>query len=265
MRRDARVRVATLAMVMGLGAVIAPAIGSAAEGEAPPTVAVSEEVVGLNFAVMPTRLPPDVRTPATLDLGVEAVEPRSGIPCGLSTMTFDLDRSIAFEPRGLPVCSWPAVQHHVQVEAAGPGECPRAVVGHGEAMIEFAFPEQEPIKVPAPVRVYNGGIVGGALELLIEIRLAQPVDETISLVAPIRQVGRARFGSEATIEIPTLSEGDGMLLDLQLELGRKFKQEGRPAAFVSARCRGGKLAAAMTAVFTDGTRAVDESIRACTP
>jgi hypothetical protein len=265
MRRNARVRAATLALVMaGSGAVLAPALGSAAEGEAPPTVAVGDGVAGLNFAVTPDRLPPEVRTPATLELGVEA-EPRAGIPLGLSTMTFDLDRSIGFEPRGLPVCSWPAVQYHLQVDAAGPGECPRAVVGHGEATIEFAFPESKPIKVPAPVKVYNGGIVGGALELLIEISVAQPFDGTIRLVAPIRQVRRGRVGSEATIEIPTLSGGAGMLLDFQLELGRSFRQEGRPAGFVTARCRHSKLAVALREVFTDGTAAAEESIRACTP
>jgi hypothetical protein len=264
MWRDARVRVVTLAtMVVGLVTALAPAIGSAAEGEAPSTVAISEDVASLNFAVTPKRLPADLHIPATLDLGAEAMETRSGIPLGLSTMTFDLDRSIGFEPRGLPVCSWPAVQHHLQVDAAGPGECPRAVVGHGEAKIEFAFPENMPIKVPAPVKVYNGGIVGGALELLIEIPVAQPLDGTIRLVAPIRQVRRGRVGSEATIQIPTLSGGWGTLLDFDLELGRSFKQEGRPAAFVTARCRGGKLAAAMTAVLTDGTAAADESIRAC--
>jgi hypothetical protein len=193
------------------------------------------------------------------------VEPRSGIPRGLSTMTFDLDRSIGFEPHGLPVCSWPAVQHHLQVDAAGPGECPWAVVGHGEAEIEFAFPGDKPIKVPAPVKIYNGGIVGGVLELLIEIPVAQPMDGNIRLVAPIRQVRRAQVDNEAIIEIPTLSGGAGLLLDLQLELGRSFKQEGGPAAFVTARCRRGELAAAMKAVFTDSTTATDESIRACTP
>jgi hypothetical protein len=264
MRRDARVRVATLAMmVAGLGAVIAPAIGSAAGGEAPTTVVVSEEVARLNFAVRPKRLPSGLRAPATLELGAEAVEPRAGIPRGLSTITFGLDRSIAFEPRGLPVCSWPAVQHHLQVDAARPGECPRALVGHGEAKIEFSFPETEPFKVPAPVKVYDGGIVGGALELLIEITVPPPAEGTIRLVAPIRQVGRGRVGSEVNIVIPSLSGGWGTLLDLQLELGRSFRQEGRPAAFVTARCRGGKLAAPMTMVLTDGTTLADESIRAC--
>jgi hypothetical protein len=68
-------------------------------------------------------------------------------------------------------------------------------------------------------------------------------------------VRRGRVGSGATIEIPTLSGGAGRLLDLQLELGRSFGQEGRPAAFVTARCRRGKLAAALTAVLTDGTSA----------
>jgi hypothetical protein len=266
MWRDARVRLATLALiVVGLGAVLAPAIGSAAEGEAPVTVTVSGEVPRLQFAVTPSRLPPDLRTAATLKLEAEAMEPSSGIPQGLSTVTFDLDRSIGFEPRGLPVCSWPAVQHHLQVDAAGPGECPRAVVGHGDAKIEFFFPETEPIKVTAPLKVFNGGIVGGVLELLIEIVLPSPVAGTVNFVAPIRRVRHGRVGSEATFEMPILSSGQGKLLGLDLELGRSFRQEGRPAGFVTARCRDGKLVAAMTELFTDGTTATDESIRACTP
>jgi hypothetical protein len=265
MRRGARGRVATLAVAMvGLGAVLAPALVSAAEGEGPVTVAIGEGVAALDFDVTPKHLAPDLPTPVTLDLGIEELPGAySGPPPGLSTVTLDLDRAIEFEPAGLPVCSWPAVQHHLQVDAAGPGECPRAVVGHGEATIEFAYPENDPIKVPAPVKVYDGGIVGGALELLIEIPVAAPLSGTIRLVAAIRRVQRGRIGSELTIVMPTISGGHGMLLDLQLELGRSFNRGGGPAGFVTAKCPRGKLAASMTAVLTDGTEVADESIRAC--
>jgi hypothetical protein len=83
------------------------------------------------------------------------------------------------------------------------------------------------------------------------------------LVVPVRQVRRGRIGSEATVEVPTLANGDGMLLDLQLELGRRFKQEGRSAGYVTAECRGDRLVAAMKAVFTDSTIAEEESTRVC--
>jgi hypothetical protein len=155
-------------VIVGLGALRAPAVGRAAEGEAPPTVAVGEEVVGLNFAVTPTRLPPDARAPATLGLGVE-VGPVAGLRGGLSTMTFDLDRSIGFEPRG------PAGLQLATGPTPSPGGTPRprrmpsAVVGHGEATIESAFPETRP-KVSAPLKIYNGG----ALKLLIEMSAARP-------------------------------------------------------------------------------------------
>jgi hypothetical protein len=249
---------------LGLAAMSVSAPRSAAEGEAPPVVKIGDEpAAALEFGVTPHVLSGDRRVPARLKLGAE-VEGVAGIPPGLATMTFALDRSIEFEPSGLPVCRWPTVQFHLQVEAAeAPGECPRAMVGYGDARIMFAFPESKPIIVPAPVTAYNGGIVDGALELLIEMQVAQPLDGAVKLVAPIRHSDRGWIGSEMTIQMPTLSEGAGMLMELQLELGRHFRDEGRSAAFVTARCRHGKLAASLSAAMTDGTSFASESIRAC--
>jgi hypothetical protein len=248
---------------LGMTAMFVSAPGSAAEDGAPPVVTIGDEpAAALDFGVTPHLLPEDRRVPVRLELGAD-VEGAAGIPSGLATMTIAVDRSIEFEPGDLPVCRWPAVEYHLQVDAARSGECPRAVVGHGMARIEFAFPESEPIIVPAPVTVFNGGMADGALELLIEMRVTQPLDGTVRLLAPIRHSHRGWAGTEVTIEMPTLSGGAGMLLELQLELGRHFRDEGRSSAFVTARCRHGKVAASLSAAVTDGTSVVGESIRAC--
>jgi hypothetical protein len=251
-------------MIMAcLGAGMVAAKGDAAGGESPQTVAINEEAVALNLAFKPKRLPPHVRTPMHLTVEVK-VQPYSGPLRGISSMIVDLDRSIGFESDSLPVCSWPAVQYHLQVDAVGSSDCPRAVVGHGEATIGFAFPEAKPIMVPAPVTVYNGGVVGRALQLLIEIPVTQPLEGTLRLVAPVRQVRHGSLGSEMTMQMPTIAEGFAALVDLRLELDGDLSREGRPPAFVTASCRRGKLAATMAATLTDGTTAAEESIRACT-
>jgi hypothetical protein len=247
--------------VMGLGAALAPALGSAAEDETPRAVSIGVGASSsLNFGVTPTRLPPDLSTPVTLRLGMEVVPGEPGIPPGLSTLDIGLDRSIEFEPGDLPVCRWPGVQ----IDALRT-ECPRAVVGRGQAQILVAFPENTPIRILSKVTVYNGGIVHGAVQLLIEMAIGTPVSGAVRVTVPIRRMSGGRIGSEATIQMPTIASGNGMVTELQLEIGRTFKQEGKRTGFVTAKCRDGKLVTAMTATLTDETKTEEKSVRACTP
>ena len=115
-----RTRAVGAALVLAgiLTAVIlgAPAAG-AAGGEGPVTVPVGfEPPVGLVFGVLPKRLPTGEAGVTRLDLGLEEAPSSEGIPPGIATTEIDLGRSIALEPRGLPVCYRPEREGGGQIE-----------------------------------------------------------------------------------------------------------------------------------------------------
>jgi hypothetical protein len=252
---------------IGLVAALAPVIGAAAGGEGPVTVkAGAEAPAEFDFGISPTGLPASDPAATELRLSVEE-NPLffgGGIPPGIEEARFGFDRSIHLEPHGPPVCRWPTVESGIQIDAAGNSDCPRAVVGHVEATIEFAFAESTPIEVLSKGKVYNGGTWGGATDLLVELPVTEPIDGTIQLVVPVRTVRRGRIGSEATFTAPTLANGDGFFLSFKLDLERGFRrQDGERGGYVSAECRDGKLAAKFAAVFTDGTQYALAPVRAC--
>lgn len=269
MGRMARAIVATLTVgAIGLVAALAPAIGTAAGGEAPTVVKVGiEGPAEFDFGISPMPLPGRDPGATELQLAVEESPHISdGIPPGIEETRFGLDRSIHLEPHGPPVCRWPTVEGGIQIDAAGASECPRAIVGRAEATLEFAFDETNPFKVPSKGKVYNGGTRGGATDLLIELPVSEPFESTIRLIVPVRSVRQGRIGSEATFTAPTLAGGAGFFLSFRLDLERGFRRkDGERGGYVNAECRDGKLAATFAAAFTDGMQYAQESVRACSP
>ena len=264
-RRTGAILAALAVGTIGSAALV-PATGAAAGGEGAVPVQVGTEAPAqFSFGISPMRLPASDPGKTELKLGVE--ESRSffgdGVPPGIEEATFGLDRGISLEPGGPPVCRWPAVEGGIQIDAAGSGECSRAVVGHAEATLEFAFAETNPFKLPSKGKVYNGGTRRGATDLLVELPVSEPINDTLRLLVPVRAVGRGRIGSEATFTAPTLASGAGYFLSFNLDLQRGFRRDGDRGGYVSAECRDGKLAATLAATFTDGTRYAEESVRAC--
>jgi hypothetical protein len=154
----------------------------------------------------------------------------------------------------------------VQVDSAGAAEtdCRRSIVGRAEAKIMLAYPENKPITVPGRGIVYFAGDRPGGSELLVAIPFGMPMSANLDLIVPIRSVSEGRIGSEATVNVPEIASGYGLLRSLRLELGRVYSRDGERVDYVDAECRRGKLRAALSVELGDGTEARGESIRACT-
>jgi hypothetical protein len=251
MRGRTRAVVASLALasICALTA-LAPAPGAAAGGEAPVTVRTSESSASFSFGLAPRVLPVGSATPATLDLGFEEGRPESE-SIGFRSLGLGFDKSISLNPRGVPICHAPGFAG-VQIEAAGPVDCKSAEVGVSEAMVQFAYPENDPIEMKSEGRIYYGGHG----RLLIELPFKLILNGNLDLVAPVRRVSSGPISSEATIEIPHIADGYGALYELSLQLNRP--------GFVTAECSTGKLRAMLAATLRDGTKAHQETIRACT-
>jgi hypothetical protein len=218
-----------------------------------------------SIGISPKRLP--AGDPGATELRIHLEDKGitdTGAPAGVKETKIGLDRSIRFEPGTLPVCRWPGVESGIQIQSTGIGECPRAVVGRVEATVLFAYAENTPITIPVKGKIYNGGIRGGTIYLLVELPLGLNWGGTVPLVVPVRAVKAGRIGSEATIRLPRLGDGAGHWLNLDLELQRGLNQDGKSVGYVNADCRDGKLAATFAAVLADGNKFAGESIIACT-
>jgi hypothetical protein len=222
-----------------------------------------ESSVTLQFGLTPKVLPAHGRQVPKLVLGVEE-EGAEGIPPGISTATFGIDKAIELDPLGLPPCRTPATEG-VQVDSAGAGEtdCGRSIVGRAEAKIMFAYPENDPITVLGRGTVYFAGDRPWGSDLFVKIPFGMPMSANLDLIVPIRSVSEGRIGGDATVKIPEIADGYGLLRSLRLELGRVFSRNGEWVNYVNAECRRGELRAALGVGLGDGTEARGESTRVC--
>jgi hypothetical protein len=251
--------------VVGLAIVTLGLVGTASGQEARITVRTEgESAATLEFGLTPKVLPARGRQVAKLVIGVEEGG-AEGIPPGISGATFGIDRAIRLDPRGIRPCRSP-VTEGVQIDGAGAAEtdCRRSIVGRAEAKIMFAYPENTPITVTGHGIVYFAGDRLGRSELLVEIPFGNPLSANLDLIVPIRSVSEGGIGSDATVNVPEIAGGYGLLRSLRLELGRVYSRDGERVDYVDAECRRGKLRAALSVELGDGTEARGESIRACT-
>jgi hypothetical protein len=251
--------------VVSLSIVILGLVGTAIGREAEITLPTeSESSATLRFALTPKVLPAHGRQVPKLVLGIEE-ERAEVIPPGISTATFGIDKAIELDPLGPPPCRSPATQG-IQVDSAGAGEtdCRRSIVGHAEAKITFAYPENDPITVLGRGTVYFAGDRPWGSDLFVEIPFGMPMSANLDLIVPIRSVSEGRIGGDATVKIPEIADGYGLLRSLRLELGRVFSRNGEWVNYVNAECRRGELRATLGVEFGDGTEARRESTRTCT-
>src|ERR1700754_4565082 len=242
--------------VVGLTIVALGLAGTASGGEAGVTVRTEgESAATLEFGLTPKVLPARGRQVAKLVIGVEEGG-AEGIPPGISGATFGIDRAIQLDPLGIPPCR-SSVTEGVQIYPAVAAEtdCRRSIVGRAEAKIMFAYPESKAITVLGRGIVYFAGDRPGGSELLVEIPFGMPLSANFDLAVPVRSVSEGRLGSEATVNVPEIAAGYGLLRSLRLELGRVYSRDGERVNYVDAECRRGKLRAGLGVELGGGTAA----------
>jgi hypothetical protein len=53
---------------------------------------------------------------------------------------------------------------------------------------------------------------------------------------------KGEFRYRATVEVPEIFNGTGLLTDIEAEIGRRYRFKGRERSYVSAQCSDGGLA-----------------------
>jgi hypothetical protein len=201
----------------------------------------------------PADLPAREAVPVALNSSwrIESTETRySPVPPVLRKVQLEGDRHLRLTTRGIPACG-----RRDLPKIPPPSErCADALVGRGEVVVEFHYPENRPIEVISELAVYNGGVRNGVTKLWVYSYVNPPLDRAIVVPVKVRKVKRDRYGWEAVASVPVLGEGYGSVLSFNLTLQKRV---------LSARCPRGSLGARLTTSFSEETVVSGSLIRSC--
>jgi hypothetical protein len=226
-----RILTVTLALTAVLSlAVVAIAVAKNAQTK----IQLGDVVLTFGGGITPGKLPKSGYVPVTADV-FGKIATKSGVhPPALRETTVDVDKDIKVSVKGLPICK--PGQLEARNTKAALKVCGDTELGSGIAHAEIAFPEQGPIKVSSPLKVFNGGEAGGKVKLLIHTFLTVPVPAAIVTQVTIQRKGG---GLHSIAKVPVIAGGSGSALDFSFKLGRTYTYKGKKVGYLEARCPDG--------------------------
>lgn len=232
MRKKLLVALALSAMLVGGVASIASASKITVRG--------GNLVATFGGNVLPVKLPKRRYAPIGLRVFGNIQTSDGTHPSAFREARFMLDRNGRIDTRGVPVCR--GSQLEARNTAAARRVCGRALVGKGNAAVQIAFPEQEPIQVPSPLLIFNGGTRGGKTTMYIHSFITVPVPAAIVTTLTIQRIKKGRFGYYVIARIPRIVGGNGSAMRFNFTIDRQlFRFRGRRHPYLSARCTDGRF------------------------
>lgn len=216
-------RLATLALLL------AAAFASASLARA--EVVQSGDVrVNFHAGFSPTALPRERPAPISIEVQGRISTTDGTHPPALRRLRVELNSAGRIETDGLPRCSTTLLQSTSSALALE--RCRRALVGKGAFLAQLPVAQQ--LLVGGRALVFNG-TVDGRPGMLIHIFISNPIK--LTLVIPIR-IGRGEgeFGTVLTTNVPKLAGGAASIVELRLDIGRRFSVGGERRSFLSAAC-----------------------------
>lgn len=207
--------------------------------------------------VTPKKLPAHTLAPVALNLSAQISTTDATHPSALRELTIDLDRNIAIDARGLPVCH-PSSQRGIpaltsQADPALRRSCRRAVVGDGTANFGIRK-SQTTIPAEGKLIAYNGGTKDGVTILYAVSYLHLGALRQIVVPVRITTMHNGRYRLRAVAKIPRVAGGHGSLLDFHLKLKRLFAYKHAKHSYASAKCPDGHLDAEITSLSRNETK-----------
>jgi hypothetical protein len=226
MRRNLMLALA-LAAVLSLGVV---AIASAVST----TLRAGNLIVTFGGTVSPKSLPKNKYVPVSSNIFGEIKTSDGTHPSAFRETEFDIDKDVKINVKGYPTCK--GGQLEARDTKAALKACGSAVLGEGDADVEIAFPEQNPIKVHSPLTIFNGGEKGGKITLYFHIFITVPAPTAVVTTVTIQRKGT---GIHSVAKVPVVAGGSGSALDFKFKIGKTYSYKGKKVGYIEAKCPDG--------------------------
>jgi hypothetical protein len=247
-----------IALISGLALIFAP--GAAGERK---VERFGNLIVVDDGGISPSKLPRHGSAPVSAHILGEIGTVDGTHPPALRNLELEVDKTLAIDAVGLPVCRVGQLTARSSVDAKR--ACGDAIVGSGEAEVEVSFPEQAPFSSTGPLILFNGGVHGKTTSFLLHAYVNVPAPTAIVVPATVTRIHNGRFGLRIQAKIPRIAGGAGSPTRFELKIGRRYTYRGRRKSLLSAGCPTGSWATKGNVLFDDGTRAGLTHVFPCTP
>jgi hypothetical protein len=185
---------------------------------------------------------------------------RGGPPPALERAVLDFDRDGRLSTNGLPVC--PPSRIEGLSPLAARAKCKGAIVGEGRLGAAVAL-NGGTARVTSLLTLFNGPRQEGNATVVLHAQAPPPISETYVVVVPVERRGGG-YAYRATIDVPPIAGGAGVLTHIDAKIGREYLYRGSKRSYTSARCSDGILETHGYFHFAGGIPISGNVFRACT-
>jgi hypothetical protein len=208
------------------------------------TTKVGNLIVTFGGDASPKKLPRNEYAPATTTIFGKIKTDDGTHPSALREVILEIDKDVKINVKGLPVCK--AGQLEARDTKGALKACGATELGTGIAHAEIAFPEQSPISVASPLKVFNGGEKGGKVKLLIHTFITVPVPAAIVTDVTITRKGS---GIRAVAKVPVIAGGSGSAIDFKFKVGKTYSYKGKRVGYGEGKCPDGVFKVGVPKLF----------------
>jgi hypothetical protein len=258
MRRGAMAATAVLTVGLALGGF------AIAKGKRPKPVIVraGNMVLAINGDITPKTLPKHELAPMGVWGSGKLATIDGSHPPALESAVFDADKDVFVSVKGLPAC--PIAQLEARETKKAEAVCGSAILGHGTATVEVAFPEQKPIVSTGPLVLFNGGERGGVVTVFAHAYVNVPAPTAVVATVRVSRVSKGPLGLHIEAEVPRIAGGAGSTVAARFAVRRVYPYKGGRRSVISGRCPDGRILGRGTFGYSDGTSLSGGLVRACT-
>lgn len=234
---------------VGILALALAALAAASASGDGALVEVNGLVLRADGGFQPQTLPRRRFAPIDFQGHVDIAAKGGGRPSPLRQALIEFDRDGRLTVAGLPSCAPEAIAAASTEEARQ--TCRGAIVGSGHIAALVALPGGT-VEATSALTIFNGPRLEGNPTAILHAQFTVPATQTYAIVVPIeRRTGPFRY--RARIDFPPLAGGLGAVTHIDVEIGRRYRFDGKPRSYISARCSDNVLQTHGTFSFEDGT------------
>ncbi len=189
--------------------------------------------VAFDGGFSPSALPRHRPVPVTVRIEGSIDTVNGSQPPQLRQISFAINRNGKLFSGGLPTCPIDLLQSTTSQAALA--RCRPALIGRGSFGADVDFPSLPLVPVHGRLLAFNGRS-GGRPEVLLHLYVSSPTQVTLVLPFKVVKQSAGLFGTILSAQIPKIAGELGYVTDIALEIGRRYRFQGRPRSLLSASC-----------------------------